>query len=300
VSKRFQIFHLYLGLGIAAGLVLIHSVSRPEASGQGVEKLSLGQIRPGREILVDEAAVGEGFILRLKHPGLSQSMRVLDFTLPPSFAAPSYALAGEVSYQAPNDPGFLETWNIVAASDDGSLPEARYFSRTLGSGLTAPIQGFSNFRPFVLPFFLDQETRRPVRLELNVVLPGPGSVEVRNLRFVEGWGSQPGAWFSLRREGELGALVGIVFGLWGALLGIARGLWPDRAAAFVRVSSQAWILIGAASLGILFWASLAGQPWWVRQQFALCGVLLLALGIALRQDERRRLDAFAKSPEVTS
>ena len=300
MSKRFPSFHLYLGLGVAAGLVLIQAVSRPEAAGQGVERLSLGQIRPGREVLVEEGTIEEGYTLRLKHPGLSQALRVMDFTLPPSFAAPSYALAGEVAYQAPNNPGFLETWNIVAAAEDGSLPEARYFSRTLGSGLTAPIQGFSNFRPFVLPFFLDQETRRPVRLELNLVLPGPGSVEVRNLRFVEGWGSQAGAWFSLRGEGELGALVGIVFGLWGALLGIARGLWPDRAAAFVRVSCQAWITIGAALLGILLWACLAGQPWWVRQQFALCGVLLLALGIALRQDERRRLREIAESPAVTS
>jgi hypothetical protein len=198
-------------------------------------------------------------------------------------------LAGEVAYRTQSaKPGYLETWNIVADSPDGSQPMARYFSRTLGSGLMAPIQGTSGFRAFVLPFFLEKETRKPVRLQLNLVLPEAGVVQVRKLRFIEGWGTQAGAWFSMQQEGDLGAVIGGVFGLWAALLGIGRGIWPDRAAAFVRASCQIWIACGSAALGILAWACLAGQPWWVREQFALCGVLLLVTGIGLHHHEEER------------
>jgi len=117
-----------------------------------------------------------------------------------------------------------------------------------------------------------------VTLECNLVLPGGGTVEVRDLKFVDGWGAWEGSWFSQEANGVGEAIFGVVVGLWATLLAISRRLWPARSGGFVLASCGIWIVLGAICLTALLWACLAGQPWWVRQQFALCGVLLIGLG----------------------
>jgi len=68
-------------------------------------------------------------------------------------------------------------WSVFP---DGS----RYFSRTLDErGPLAKLRGASPARPFALPFFLQPDSRRPLRLEVNVVLPAGGRVTLDALRF---------------------------------------------------------------------------------------------------------------------
>ena len=68
--------------------------------------------------------------------------------------------------------------------------EKAYFSRTLAeSGPLQSISGRSDWRPFQLPFAARDESGwlddRPERLDLNLVLPGAGKVQLRSLRLVQ-------------------------------------------------------------------------------------------------------------------
>ena len=86
-----------------------------------------------------------------------------------------YLIAGEVKYEDAS--GYLEMWN--------TFTEGRYFSRTLGDvGLMAKLSGTSDWRPFMLPFNAEAG-EIPERLEINVVLPGGGKVELRNVNLYQ-------------------------------------------------------------------------------------------------------------------
>ena len=101
----------------------------------------------------------------------------------------------------------------------------RYFSRTLATaGPLQSLSGSADWRPFTLPFF-GAEGRRPTRIEVNLVLPGAGSVELGRLSLVELDRSEelaapiPGAWWEERTGGLVGAVLGSGMGLLGAAMG---------------------------------------------------------------------------------
>ena len=266
---RFKRAHLVLGA--VAGILLIHAVSRPDSVGGGARLLRISEIKVAEAAVVGQ--VGGSFSLKIESAGTREPMRIFDLEVPGASVSRSYALAGEIRYRTRPGEGYLEAWSVAPAL------EGRAVSRTQGTGLMAPIQGDSAWRPFVLPFVTGAESDQPLKLECNVMLPGGGTVEVRNLKFVEGWGAWEGAWFSLEANGIGGAVFGVVIGLWATLLAISRGLWPARAGGVVLMSCGLWLLLGAICLAALFCSCLVGQPWWVRQQLALCAVLLIALGL---------------------
>ena len=183
-----------------------------------------------------------------------------------------YAVEGRVRYAGVEGTAFLELWSVFA---DGS----RYFSRTLAA--TGPLQsitGSSGWRGFALPF--DAAGGRPVRLELNLVLPGRGTVWVGPLRL--GPDVSATGWWSDRTAGIAGAVAGIAIGLLGAFVGwaIARG----RSRRLVVGVCAACTVVGVALLAAAVVALLRGQPYAVWFPLLLSGGLLASIfGAAVRR-----------------
>jgi hypothetical protein len=204
----------------------------------------------------------------------------------PPVTADRYAITGTVAYDGVEGEGYLEMWSQFP---DGS----RYFSRTLGTeGLLEKLHGTSPERPFALPFFLKPDSPRPVRLEVNVVLPAGGRVTVRGLRFGSGADAlrTPGAWWSGEEAGAVGGAAGGTVGVLGALVGILSSLGRGR-----RVVLAALLSMGIGGAAVLAAGGVAlalGQPYEVWYPLVLLGVLGTALGFALLPTARRRFEAL--------
>lgn len=264
-----------LAAGILAGTLLIHCISRPEASGGGARPLVLTEIDLGRAVTVKRE--GPAFSLRAGPRKGAGTEQVCAVDVPPGFAsrARTYAMAGEVRCWMPREGrGGLQA---VSRFPGERVPVV---SRGLGRERRELLLlgGASGWRRFVVPFSLAGSGDGPSKLELHVTLPDGAAIEIRKLTLVDGWGDFPGAWVSQARNDRLGAVAGTLMGLWGTLLGISRGLWKERSSGALLASGFLWMTGGAICLLILGWACLAGQPWWVRQQLACCGVLLLLAG----------------------
>jgi len=227
---------------------------------------------------------GEFWRLRVERaePGPPASLLVLDS---PPITADTYAVRGRVRYEAVEGDGFLEMWSTFP---DGG----RFFSRTLApNGPLATLSGSAGWRQFVLPFTSSPEHPAPVRLEVNLVLPARGAVELGPLELVQFSPGEdplatPGQWWTARQAGLVGALLGLVLGglgAWGGVMG-ARGRAPSRVVALL------WA-VGATGLGLLGAAVVAeilSQPWEVYYPLALAGAIAALLAAALLPVARRR------------
>jgi len=204
----------------------------------------------------------------------------------PGVSAEMYALTGEVKYENVQGDGYLEMWSV--------FPKGRFFSRTMGaSGLMGKISGSSDWRPFSLPFNRAGTTNPPTRLEINLFLPGRGTVLVAPVTLTQfpkardvGDVLSPGAWWSARAGGLIGGIAGSLLGCFGGLLGFmaSRG----KAGKFVMASAKCLLALGGLC-GIAALVALAGhQPNQVWYPLALVGVILLAvMARALSQFRRR-------------
>lgn len=206
----------------------------------------------------------------------------------PAVAEQSYAITGTVAYEGVEGDGYLEMWSVFP---DGS----RYFSRTLdAAGPLAKLSDTSPARSFALPFFLTPDSPRPIRLEVNVVLPAGGHVTVRDLRFDSSApaASERGAWWSARTAGSIGGAAGSAVGIFGGLLGTLCSL--GRGQRFVLAGLVA---LGASGLvlGAIGGVALAlGQPYEVWYPLLLLGVLDPVLAFSLRPTVRRRFDTLER------
>jgi hypothetical protein len=195
----------------------------------------------------------------------------------PQVPADGYAVVGRIRYEGVEGQGFLEMWSEFA---DGS----RYFSRTLaGEGPEALLSGSSGWRDFELPFFLDGAPP-PRGLEIGVVLPGAGTVEVGPLDLVS-LGAGDGAWWSDRTAGLAGGIAGSVIGIFGALIGwlVSRG----RARSFTLGAMRAGVAFGVALLLLGAVAVAVSQPYAVVYPTLLSGVILVAVFGGLLPTARR-------------
>jgi hypothetical protein len=106
-------------------------------------------------------------------------VRLLTIENPPVEAV-RYAVSGEIRYENVQDKAYLEMWN--------EFPQGRFFSRTLGppgAGAMSQLAGTSAWREFALPFDRTGTAGPPKRLELNLFMPGRGTVFVGQLRLTE-------------------------------------------------------------------------------------------------------------------
>lgn len=204
----------------------------------------------------------------------------------PSIRGDAYAVTGSAAYEAVEGFGYLELWSEFP---DGS----RYFSRTLDeSGPMAKLRGTSAARPFTLPFFLTPESPRPVRLEVNVVLPAGGRVVVSDVRLgaIEGAAAAPGAWWSPETAGWIGGAAGSAVGVLGALIGTFCSL--GRARRFVIGGLYALVAFGGVLLVAGLVALAADQPYAVWYPLLLMGALDPILAFSLLPTARRRFEAL--------
>jgi hypothetical protein len=147
----------------------------------------------------------------------------------------------------------------------------RYFSRTLAEeGPQASFTGSSDWRTFELPFLLEGGAS-PVRLEIDVVLPGAGTVELGPIEIVPLSGAAE-AWWSDRAAGFVGGTLGAAIGIFGALIGwlVAR----RRARGFVLAAMKVCVMIGAMCIAVGLAALGMSQPYAVVYPLVLTGTIL--------------------------
>ena len=165
----------------------------------------------------------------------------------PSVKGPRYSFSGQVRYENVDGAGYLELWNYFPGG-------GQYFSRTLGEhGAMMKLTGTSGWRQFVLPFDATGAPP-PVKLVINVVLPGRGIVYLGPLQLgdQQGAGAFPEGGATPNR---LLPLVGSIVGGIGALIGTLTSM--GRARRFVIASAAALVMLGV----LLFAAGVAGFVW---------------------------------------
>src|SRR2546425_537909 len=104
----------------------------------------------------------------------------------PPVTGGAYVVSGQLRYDGVEGQGYLEMWSVFP---DGQ----RFFSRTLGTaGTLAALHGASGWRRVELP--LDPSgAPTPSRLEINLLLPAPGTGWVGPPPPPRGSGGAPGA-----------------------------------------------------------------------------------------------------------
>jgi hypothetical protein len=76
------------------------------------------------------------------------------------------------------------------------------------------LNGTFSWRPVLLPFDASATEARPVKLIVNVFLPGKGTVYLSPLKLAQQTGApQAGAWWSDRTAGIIGGILGSLLGL---------------------------------------------------------------------------------------
>jgi len=249
---------------------------------QGATLVPAAPGRAGAHIRVERAAGGTLPLLTIDRPPVSRS---------------TWAVAGEVRYEDVEGRGYLEMWSAFPQGD-------RFFTRTLApAGPMAEISGSSPWRPFLLPFASRPDAPAPSALEVGLVLPGKGKVEIGPLRLLQFEpGEDPfavaGAWWSDRRAAWVGGLGGSLLGLVGALVGWLGG--RGKAPRLVLSLTATLAAIGPILLAAGVYALAARQPYGVWYPLVLGGLLLL-VGMGLgyrrlreryRQLELRRMQAL--------
>ncbi len=119
-----------------------------------------------------------GSSLRVDYRGTSGETFGLLTLDQPEIGRAVYALKGRVRYENVEAGSYFEMWN--------HLPDGAFFSRSLEeSGPVGRLDGSSPWRDFVLPFFNQEGGEPPDKLVFNLVLTGPGTVEIGPLQLVE-------------------------------------------------------------------------------------------------------------------
>jgi hypothetical protein len=184
---------------------------------------------------------------------------------PEPITTPGYAFEGQVRYEGVEGDGYLEMWSDFP---DGK----RYFTRTLASsGPEGVISGDSGWRSFRLPFTTNGGPA-PRRLDLDVVLPGSGTVYIGPLRLVPLGGV---AWWSDRTAGVIGGGAGALAGILGALIGVLASRRKARGP--VLTAMKVLTACGGALIAIGVVAAIRDQPYAVVFPLLLLGTVLAAV-----------------------
>ena len=239
--------------------------------------------------LMDEGKIPAGELvgesLKLENSGEQpKTFKLLDLPQP-GITSPSYAIDGQLKYEGVAGAGYLEMLNHFP---DGKV----YFTKTLAAfGAMRSIQGSSDWRAFSLPFTVRDDSGwledRPVKLEVNLVLPGKGVVYVRSLSLAQdAVENQAKAWWGARAAGWMGGLFGGTMGVLGAITGIlaSRG----KARGFVLFVYWGLLGVGLCLLAAGIFAVVCHQPCAVYYTLLFTGGLFSILTLLLMPVIRRR------------
>ena len=226
---------------------------------------------------------GGAAALQLRSPAAGASFHLVTIDHP-AVAAPGYAVTGELRYDAVEGQGYLEMWSVFPDS-------GHFFSRTLApagpGGPLAALHGDSKWRRFQLPFLLNGTHQLPSRLEINLVLPGQGTVwlgplQLERLPLVASAGS---AWWN-GPSGNFAGALGSLLGLVGGLVGVLAGRGKARRLVLSLIVGMVAVGVGLALLGGL--ATLIAQPRDVWYPLVLVGGLSAVVGLSVLPAVRRR------------
>jgi hypothetical protein len=228
------------------------------ACGAPIASVSWNQATPRSGEVVGDS-------VRIESPVAGGTFPLISFapTIP---RGEGYVVEGKIRYQGVAGTGYLEMWSDFPGS-------GRYFSRTLEpTGPQGVIAEDSDWRDFQIPFSADGAPS-PARLDINLVLSGPGTVEIGPLRvFPLGSGS---AWWSDRTAGKIGAGAGVVIGLIGATMGVFAGRRKSR-----RLVLTAMVVLLVAGIGSLLGAGIgfvSHQPYEVVFPLLLLGAICVGV-----------------------
>lgn len=272
---------------VVASCVMLAATAWSEEIVQRIEwqELAAGNaLKSGTVVTAEEGAGGRR--LRLLHEGTAPVTFPLLTIERPAIRTERYALRGRVKYERVAPGGYLEMWSY--------LPEGAFFSRSLAqSGPMRSLEGSSGWRPFVLPFFNRAGGSSPQKLAFNLVLKGPGSVEVGPVELVqfapdENPLGDSAAWWSGRDAGILGAVAGVALGIVGVVVGWLGS--AGRAKGFVlnTLKGIAWVGVAALLVGVV--AFFRGQPYEVYYSLVLLGAISATLGFFLPRSLSKRYE----------
>jgi len=255
-----------------------------------------GRLTSGRVIPPDGAKEFESLEVSGREGHFFRDVTVLTVDNP-GISRATYAIRGEVRYDNVSS-GYLEMGNHFA---DGKY----YYTRTLAVlGPMRGLQGSSDWRPFVLPFYLKDEPRRPIRLVVSVVASPGARVELSPLvleEYDEGedpLGMTPRWWWTARQAQLGGGIAGSVLGVLFAVLSWLA--YRGRARRFVLTVMRVTVGIGILFLVLGVFAGLSSQPYGVAFPPSLTGILFTVIPLArlpavrrqYEQQELRKMEAL--------
>ncbi len=232
-----------------------------------------------------EAADGSRSALELEHLAggpLSVHLLTVDAS---GVATLRWAIEGTIRYRDVVGSGYLEMWSFFGGG-------GHYFSRTLaGYGPMAALAGSSRWRRFVVPFSSEPGVGTPERLELNLVLPGNGTVTIGPVRLVQyGADEDPlavaGGWWGDLQGGLVGGVGGATLGVLGAVAGVLVGIGRGRR--LVGAILTGFVVLGVGALGLCLAALVKDQPSAVWYPLGMIGVVATLVGAVTRRAVARR------------
>ncbi len=207
-----------------------------------------------------------------------------------------YAVTGKYRCENVEGKAHFEAWGVHPNGDRELLVDG-----PMTSIKPPEITGTSSWREFEFHFNLLDAHPESVTLEINIVMPGKGMIELSPL-LLSDIGVPSGEWFSNQTGGLLGGILGTLVGIYCGTIGTLCSFLVPRGKGKCLLLGlfRGGIIIGALSLSVGIIALILGQPWHVWYTFVLIGGLmcfLMPTGLShikkeYAQAELRKMQAF--------
>ena len=160
----------------AAGIIAAWLMLASTAAAAIIDKIPFAQVQ--REAITAGVVLGPNGAVDFKHLRLTNSGGTRRYHLltieEPHIQRFCYAIDGEVQYRGVEGTGYFEATSHMP---DGK----RYVMKTLAAGRWLQrIEGDTDWRDFGLAYSVSRNKVLPERIDLDLVLPGPGTVWVGN------------------------------------------------------------------------------------------------------------------------
>ncbi|MEZ6083250.1 MAG: hypothetical protein R3E58_04690 [Phycisphaerae bacterium] len=263
-----------------------------DADGDVVLEVSWSELAD--EIKANEFLSTNGDVLVINNTK-DQPLRVAIATIDrPAITRMRYALVGRIRYENVSGNGYLEMLN--------TFKEGTFFTKSISeSGPLGFVKGTSNWRAYELPFNSKGASGSPIKIEVNLILPGKGSVWIESMTLVQinvgpppapntkpvtpakngvpvqrtgnqSAGISVNGWWSSQSAGLWGGILGSLIGVLGAIIGVLAS--KGKARTVVMVILNLVIAFGVISVIAGIAAISMSQPYAVYYPLLMMGVFL--------------------------